>query len=336
MSAQHSTDSGPPMRVIAGSGRSGTTWVLDCLADANQLRPIFEPLHPKVTPLGPAYAHRAIAPGDSHPELLEYLRRVDSGAYRSMWVNYRGRRDLLFPGPQALLSLRQLRRLRRRWVRFLGDLPGLRRRSARQGALIKVIRGNLALGWMVASLPARAVLIVRHPCAVVESQYRLGEIWHPSPILERFRGDQLLDARTQGRYRDLLKAKLSTIEALTLVWAIENQLPVAEAGEYGYEVIHYENMRRTPQSEWRRIAQALDLSQVPAPQIVQAPSQQASRRLDDPDADSTRPRWARALKDEDLARIQRLLDTVGCELYGVENELPVSIAAGAPRSSAAQ
>jgi len=37
------------MKLIAGSGRSGTTWVLDALADANDLRPVFEPLHPMVS-----------------------------------------------------------------------------------------------------------------------------------------------------------------------------------------------------------------------------------------------------------------------------------------------
>jgi hypothetical protein len=36
----------PRPRVVAGYGRSGTTWVQDVLAISNELRPVFEPLHP--------------------------------------------------------------------------------------------------------------------------------------------------------------------------------------------------------------------------------------------------------------------------------------------------
>ena len=45
--------------IIAGSGRSGTTWVLDAVAEANQLRTKFEPLGP-----------------DERWQLVEYLKTL--------------------------------------------------------------------------------------------------------------------------------------------------------------------------------------------------------------------------------------------------------------------
>src|SRR5215218_5110451 len=152
-----------PMRVIAGSGRSGTTWVLDCLADANGLRPMFEPLHPAVTRLGAKFAYRAIRPEESHPDLEAYLGRIARGEYNSLWVTYRGRRDLLIPSPSTLRSWNDVLRISRRWREFLKDRAVLRAASRRRGTLIKMIRANLALGWMTQTLGAQAILLIRHP-----------------------------------------------------------------------------------------------------------------------------------------------------------------------------
>ena len=311
------------MRVISGSGRSGTTWVLDCLAEANGLRPIFEPLHPAVTPFGRDYAYRAIEPDELHPVLAAYLYEVDCGLYRSWWLNYRGRRDLLTPTAANLRSLDEIKRLWRRWRSFLRDKPALQRASRRSEALIKFIRANLALGWMVRTFDARAVLIVRHPCAVVESQRRLGSIWDPWPILNRFRADAVLDKLTEGRYRNLLRAELSILEALTLVWVIENQSPVARAAEHRYQVVFYEDLVERPAEEWQRICTALALSRAPDSSSVRRPSQQASMRDEDFASRLSAPKWISTLTRDDLASIRRVLDSTDCHLYCIEQEAPL-------------
>ena len=251
------------MRFIAGSGRSGTTWVLDCLADANALRPVFEPLHPEVTPLGPRFAYRALAAQEEHAELAAYFDRVNRGEYRSWWVNYRGRTDLLMPRPTHFTSWDGAKRFSRRWRRFLRDRSELLESSRRERALIKCIRANLLLGWVMRTFAAQTVLVVRHPCAVVESQLRRGALWDPAPILARFRRDTYLDEISGGRYRDLLKADLSLTQALALVWVIENQWPVSAAALHGYTVVSYERLMSNPLHEWQRIVDALDLDAVP-------------------------------------------------------------------------
>ncbi len=316
-----------PMRIIAGSGRSGTTWLLDCLADANDLRPMFEPLHQKVTPLGPKYAYKAIIPGESCPELEDYLRRISRGDYSSWWVTYRGRTDLLIPGLSNLRSVGDLGLMYRRWRRFLKDRPAMRAASRRQGTLIKIIRGNLALGWLTQTLGARSVLLIRHPCAVVESQRRLGDIWNPQPILERFRNDARLEEISAGRYRELLETPLSPIEALTLIWIIENQIPVERATSYGYPVIPYEDLADATKRPWQRICAALGLSALPEEAHVHKPSQQASNRRPGSYHSAPRePRWMGKLGTDDLRKIQGLLDRLECRLYDVTRRGPLQAA----------
>lgn len=318
------SDTGTQMRIIAGSGRSGTTWVLDCLADANDLRPIFEPLHQKVTPLGPKYAFKAIVPGESCPDLEAYLQRLARGEYSSWWVTYRGRTDLLIPGLTNLRSGKDMSLMYRRWCRFLKDRSTLHAASQRQGTLIKMIRGNLALGWLTRTLGARAILLLRHPCAVVESQNRLGDIWDPAPVLERFRRDARLEELSGGRYRELLETRMSTLESLTLIWIIENQIPVERATQYGYSVVPYEDLADAAKRPWQNICASLALSALPEQARVHKPSQQAAnRRSSGYGAAPRRPKWMGTLEADDLRKIQRLLDKLECRLYDVTQSGPL-------------
>src|SRR5262245_32752648 len=68
-----------PIRIIAGSGRSGTTWVQDVLADANALRPIFEPLHPLAVPQADPFAYRYLRPAVEQAAAAAFLTRVFEG-----------------------------------------------------------------------------------------------------------------------------------------------------------------------------------------------------------------------------------------------------------------
>lgn len=310
------------MRWIAGSGRSGTTWVQDCVAESNDLRPIFEPLHPAVTPLGPLYANRALSPNAECPDLASYFRDCCDGSYRSWWTTYRGRRDLLFPRLGELSSVDAWKRLYRRWSRFTRGVPALYRAGRLREPLFKDIRLNLALGWLVRQLEARVVLIVRHPCAVVESQLRLGDAWDPGPGLRRCAGDAEFDEWTEGRYRVPLRGSLSRIEELTLMWIIENQLPVELARAHGYVVSHYEHLHARGTSEWERVIGFLGLVQVPGPSLTGRPSQQ-SAVADPVTPEASSSKWMMRLSTPDLSSIQQLLDACRCSIYDTSSPNPL-------------
>jgi hypothetical protein len=309
------------MRLIAGSGRSGTTWVLDALATANGLRPVFEPLHPYVSNVGDRFAHRALAPDDVEPELERFLEMVCAGRSHVLWTKYRRQMRWLFPPPAEFSTKRDAGRVSRQWGRFFRDMPRLALAGRRREWLVKCIRANLMLGWLSRQLKCRTVLIVRHPGAVIESELRGG--WNARFALERFRTDAKLDQMTEGRYRQLLNRQLSTIEALTVRWIVENDWVIQSAEANGVTVVFYERLRNSPEREWQRICRALELATMPSAELISRPSQQSSPRTTGsfkPIFD--RPRWMRFLAPEQIAQVQAVLDAAQFNLYSMSDAEP--------------
>jgi hypothetical protein len=316
-------DSMPP-RLILGSGRSGTTWVLDCLAEANNLRPIFEPLHPAESALGLRYAHEVATIDDKDEVLARHFRDLIAGRIHSRWIDYRGARRVLFPSPSKFTSFSATKSWIRSWRKYLDNRITLRASAQRQDVLVKCIRANLMASWLTRTMGFRAALIVRHPCAVVESRYRLR--WNPSVVLTRYHGNRRLHELTGGRYWDLLNSELTFVQALTLTWIIENQWPVEHSQEGGYSVVFYEDLVSNPSTSWRILCDSLDLPKPPDITSLRRPSQQASGRP----ADTTpskwpEPRWQSRLTGEQLDSIQEILDATNCTLYSVERTAPSSI-----------
>jgi hypothetical protein len=308
------------MRLIAGSGRSGTTWILDSLAAANGLRPVFEPLHPNVSAIGNRYAHGALRASDRCPDLEKFLADVCAGQSIPLWTKYRRQRHWLMP-PAAEFSTRQdAGRTARRWGKFFRDLPGLIAASSHEQPLVPCIRANLKVDWVVRGHGWKVVLIVRHPAAVIESEIR--GAWNAEFALERFRRNAILHDLTEGRYAGLLARRLSPVESLAARWVVENQWVVEQAEEIGFTVLHYENLRVSPETEWPKILGALGLERVPDPALLALPSQQSSPRDGDAKPLSRRTGWQRALGAEQLAGIQGILDSVECDMYSVGDPEP--------------
>ena len=312
-------------RILLGSGRSGTTWVQDCLAEANCVRPIFEPLHEGETELGRQFAYRMLAPGDENAELERYFRALSEGCVRSLWIDYRGRRQLLFPHMWRFSSIREIRRYKRFLQKHLSDRRKLRPGTQQHETLIKCIRANLMAGWLSRSLGFKTVLLVRHPCASVESQYRSGSVWDPEPVTERYRSDTRLHEASNGIYLPLLNSRLTRLQALTLNWVVENQGPFARASAEGYTVTFYEHLCERPSEAWPGICAAMGLTSIPSQEIVEMPSQQSYRKDSECTPSVTGPRWRRALTVDQLREIQTILDRTECDLYHVSSDLPLRV-----------
>lgn len=311
-----------PIRFIAGSGRSGTTWIQDALASANGLRPVFEPLHPYLSDVGGRYAHRAVTADEEHAELKEFLSGLRVGSGPRLWTQYRHQPQWLFPPAARFRSWNDAGRTWRHWVKFLKEFPRMTAVGLRREPLIKCIRANLMLPWIVRHLDSRVVLIVRHPGAVVESELRSG--WKANYVLERYRTDEQLQEITSGRYRSLLDRKLEPVEALTLRWLIENQWAMEVAAVHGIEIIHYEHLRSPAGSAWQRLCAALDLAALPDRSTLTRPSQQSGAgRKAISFAQSETPRWMSGLNAEQTSQICAILDVVEFSGYAMDDPNPL-------------
>ena len=314
-----------PIRLIAGSGRSGTTWVLDVLAEANGLRPVFEPLHPLAIPDAAPFAYRYLRRTSEQPAARDFLSRVFDGSRHCWWTDYRVRTDRLKPRLKHFDSISSVHAYVRRWRKLYERYRRYGPAVRRPRLLVKCIRANLMIGWLRANFGARIALVLRHPGAVVESRLRLGgDDWEPRELLRRYLEQAELQEDYLFKYNQLLRSGLSPAESHTAIWCIENQLPLTQIASGEATVIaYYEHLLSGEVAAWRPLLEALALDQMPGPTLLARTSQSSaahdSRRAHDPkDAD----RWRERLDPATLRQIGGMLQAMEVTTYDVDDPLP--------------
>lgn len=311
-------------RVVAGFGRSGTTWVQDALAEANDLRAVFEPLHKWEGPTASRYANRLVLPEDDEPELRAHLHRYFDGDFHSLWADYRIARRGLRPGVSDLLSLSNAKKRigkYRQAARYVARYYPRRRLHAR---IVKFVRANMMLSWIQRQFNARIVLIVRHPAAVVLSQMASPKAWKPAVQLSAFTSDERLVAQLSPATRALITSPLGPVETYAAVWCVENEIAIQQARASGLHVVFYEELVRAGHREWPRIATALELANVPRGELVEKPSQQAwGESYENPEKLRRYAKWMDRIDERTADRLQAVLDAADSRLYTVSDPLPM-------------
>lgn len=315
------------LRFIAGAGRSGTTWVLDALAEANNLRPIFEPLDPETSEVGRRYAHAYLTRSTDSTELLDMFTAAANGILKSTWTDYRIKSDKLRLNAEALRSMSGLHRYLHRWKRLAGLFVANRPVMRRADTLVKCIRANLMLDWIRGHMDAQIAFLIRHPGAVVESRLRLSDRWDPSSLLAKYRDDEALCSGALEEFEPALQRPQTSAEALTTIWCIENLVPAAQAARNGYEVVFYEELLERPETEWRRLADGLQLNCVPATELLARPSQQAAVNwkrggAGESDFANNHAKWQTRLNDAELRQIDMTLNAFHVDFYSVSEPRP--------------
>jgi hypothetical protein len=314
--------------IIAGSGRSGTTWVLDVLAEANGLRPVFEPLYPGAHPVAEQYHSRYLDPSRDEPQLHDYLTRVferwetnSFSDYRISPAKLRFGRDK-FRNPSALREyISTLRKLHRRRSEFG---PSLRRDKA----IVKFVRANWLLPWMLNHFDATAALIVRHPATVADSQLRFIEHWTPDTRLARLLESDYI--RESYRYPlDRIGSKsLSAFGQLVTIWCIENAVPVGACQSLGYSTVFYEDLKYDYPKSWGLLTDALRLSEIPGESSIRRPSQQSSSRWKNDDGAGGRvdaAAWRQRLGRTERSEFEYILELFGIEFYEWDSDRPAGV-----------
>ena len=200
---------------LAGSGRSGTTWVSAVINHRNDYRFVFEPFRPGRVRMMEAFRRRQyLRPGDRREEYLVPARTALTGGIRSLWTD-----------------------------RFNDKLVARRR-------LIKDIRANLLLGWIHENFPGMPIiLLLRHPCAVVASQLALG--WQ-EVLLETMEQEELVEDFLLPVEAEIRAAR-DPFERHLFSWCIENYVPLRQFGPGEIHLVFYESFLLDPEHELRRL-----------------------------------------------------------------------------------
>jgi len=199
---------------LAGSGRSGTTWLSGLVNHDAAYRQIFEPFHPgKVEGFRGFGSKQYLRPGDRREEFLAPAREAVTGQLRSRWSDRGG----------ALVARRRL---------------------------VKDIRANLLLGWLADNFPGMPmVLLMRHPCAVVSSRLALG--WRDNLDETMAQGDLVEDHLTA--VEDHIRAARDPFERHLFLWCIDNRVPLRQFRPGAIHLCFYENLVAHPEPELRRL-----------------------------------------------------------------------------------
>ena len=320
--------------VIFGSGRSGTTWVQDTLAEANNYCTVFEPLHPDDVPGADEFAHRYIAPGSEYPALHEFMHGVLTERVAPLWTRMRVRRNRLLPRTEHVSFIRALRNLRSTYARLFERWQEDRRMRHRP-RIVKLIRGNLLAEWLVGEFHVPAAIVVRHPCAVPASVIRRsGNEWSIDAlreVLNRYLDqDDLISARLSG-VADELAALSSYAGVNTAIWCIENAQFVNGDQPHGLHVSHYEDLVCDHAGAWSRLTTALGLDVVPEEQLRMKPSQQAGYPLlKQFSTDRLLSGWQEKLDAGQKDEVANVLALFGINAYTSDDPMPVHSLAPAP------
>jgi hypothetical protein len=200
---------------LAGSARSGTTWVGDIMNYDNHYRLIFEPFDPRNVDV------------TSHFNYNQYLRPDN--------------RDKKFLEPAKQILSGQLKNK---------EIDGLNRKTIVKERLIKDIRTNFLLKWIKTNFPEIPIIfLLRHPCAVAYS--RMKSEWD-TRFEVVFDQPELMEDFINPFIGELNNAQ-TEFEKHIFFWCIQNYVPLKQFKVGQIQVVFYENFCVTPEAEIKNI-----------------------------------------------------------------------------------
>jgi hypothetical protein len=271
---------------IAGTGRSGGTWLSEIINQHNEYRFVFEPFHPKRTPWMKPFGERVyLRPEDDDREFLKLARSIVTGRVRHPWTE----------------------RFNRRFI-------------ARQ-RLIKEDYANLMMKWLQVNFPGMPlILLLRHPCAValsfVKHEYRGAVL----PLLER---DKLV-ADFLHPHADAIRAARDTFERTLFLWCVETLVPLRQLQPGEVHVVFFENLVRHPELEVGRLfahlgkrMEDLDLEKLKVPSLTARRASSAVWTGADP-VDS----WKNQVSPGQQRRALEILESFGLDRIYTDDPMP--------------
>ncbi|MHC4757051.1 MAG: sulfotransferase [Planctomycetota bacterium] len=196
---------------LAGTGRSGTTWVAQILNYKNDYRVLFEPFHSKKVNMLSHFKYRQyLRPDNLDSAFLDPVRDILCGRIRNKWIDKANRR---------IISNKRL---------------------------IKDIRANHLLYWIKNHFPAIPIIVLlRHPCAVAASKIKLNFGTHLEEFLEQ---PTLMDDFLNPFKKEIQKAQ-DPFDKHIFLWCIENYLPLKQFNSQQLNIVFYENLCVQPKQE---------------------------------------------------------------------------------------
>jgi hypothetical protein len=192
--------------IVAGTARSGTTWLAEMMAYQLKARLIFEPFHPgKIKKYQNFNYFQYVRPAAQKPELEEFCNEIFSGRIRNAWID--------------------------RQVNYI--FPRYR--------IVKDIRANLLLKWITDRYPQiPVVLLLRHPCAVVSSRLNLN--WATDTDISSFLLQPELIEDFLSDKLEFIKSLQTPEEKHAAIWCLSYYVPLKQFSPDQIKSVYYERL----------------------------------------------------------------------------------------------
>ena len=268
--------------VVAGTARSGTTWLGNLIAAQVPCRILFEPFHPElVTEYSGFHYFQYMRPDTENPEFYAFAHKVFMGKIRNRWIDRQNERII---------------------SKF---------------RVVKEIRANLALKWLhdhFSQVPI--VLLIRHPCAVVSSRMELG--WATDLDIQPLLSQPELIEDHLLPYLDLINNAKSTEEKHTIIWCVSNLVPLKQLNPGEVKIVYYENLCSQPDKELPELFEFLGQPYTrPVIEIINQPSQTTNATSAVVTGTDKIEGWKKKLGRSQIDGVLRTVDAFGMShLYG--------------------
>jgi Sulfotransferase domain len=206
---------------LAGSGRSGTTWLANLINHRQDHCYYFEPLnHHQVKGIEPFGWRQYLRPDGEYPEHYSVAKNFLYGTVDVPWVNRFNH------APTSSLRM------------------------------VKEIRANMTLAWMRRRFPdVKIILTLRHPIAVTISRLEMGWTRGVDLVL----GQSELNQDFLEPVLPLLEREgMHPYESGILLWCVENFVALQQIRELDVHVMFYEHLALNPECELKRLYEFLD------------------------------------------------------------------------------
>jgi len=202
--------------IVAGTGRSGTTWLAHILEKYLHYRIIFEPFHPLKFKKFNKYEYKKyLQPEDNNTELNSVIYQILTGRIRNKGIDH------------------------------------LNRSFMPKGRIVKIIRANYFLKWIRNNFPEVPIIyILRHPCAVVNSWVKLG--WGTVDWKSLLSQELLLNDFFEP-YLNVFNKADTSIKQNACIWCAEQLVPLNTMNYKDWIVITYEDLCQNAKNEIEKI-----------------------------------------------------------------------------------
>jgi len=283
--------------VVAGSPRSGTTWLAEIIRELPGYKMLNEPMnldqHPELQEKGADW-RTYIPPDGTCTGIYQHLRSAFQGKEPRVW-KWRFKRQ----SPPGMF-----------WEHV-----------SRRKMIVKLIRAARMLQWVAFQFALKDILfVVRHPCAVVNSMLTYGN-WHDHQTsIDRSHvpGGAIPDD-LYNEHKSVLESVSSQAGALAVLYCLDLHIAFHTHADAGWPwiLVPYERMLKEGKRELRRIVALLGYENVPSPaqERLTVASRSSSGTLTPRDTERQLTKWKRELSKYQIDSILKIIDAFGLDFY---------------------